>query len=168
MAITYWYNELNGGGRQWPVRNLLNGLGFGAFEAGAVLLAGQDRHEFDSIALRSILLSITLYATTTHTQDFKDVIGDYKIGRSTFALYMPKVSRASVLAGLVMWSAFLSKVWEMGPVLSAILMGLALFVGSRFCLMSGKRNDQVSFYWYNLWLSMSYALPGVYRFQVYL
>jgi len=168
VAITYWYNELNGGGRHWLVRNLLNGIGFGAFECGAVLLAGRNRDEFDSIASRGILLSISLYATTTHTQDFKDVIGDKRIGRSTFALEMPVISRVSVLPGLVLWSLFLSKVWEMGPISSTTLIGLALLVGTRFNFMSGMHNDQVSFYWYNLWLSITYALPGICRFRFFL
>jgi hypothetical protein len=48
IAITYWYNELNGGGRHWFVRNLLNGIGFGAFECGAVLLAGKQRMKISS------------------------------------------------------------------------------------------------------------------------
>lgn len=40
IIITAWYNELGGGGGHWFIRNLLNGIGFGAFETGATLLAG--------------------------------------------------------------------------------------------------------------------------------
>jgi len=166
VAITFWYNELNGGGRHWFVRNLLNGIGFGAFETGAVLLAGQNRQEFDLIAFRAVLISTWLYATTTHTQDFKDVIGDRKIDRSTVALDMPRIARPSVLVMLIAWSAFLTKVWELGNVTAGAMMVLAAFVGWRFCMMDGMRNDQVSFYWYNLWLSIAYASPGIYRFHL--
>lgn len=40
IAITAWYNELGGSGNHWIIRNLLNGIGFGAFISGATLLAG--------------------------------------------------------------------------------------------------------------------------------
>lgn len=44
IAITFWYNELGGSGNHWFIRNLLNGIGFGAFETGATLLAGKNFH----------------------------------------------------------------------------------------------------------------------------
>lgn len=40
IAITIWYNEFSGSGDHWFIRNLLNGIGFGAFQTGATLLAG--------------------------------------------------------------------------------------------------------------------------------
>ncbi|KAF9445166.1 hypothetical protein P691DRAFT_806118 [Macrolepiota fuliginosa MF-IS2] len=163
IAITTWYNEFGGSSNHWIIRNWLNGIGFGAFDIGAILLAGHDRHQFDVVAVRAILLSIGIYATTTYTQDFKDVEGDIKFLRSTVPLEFPRLARPSVLLGMLTWSIYLSYIWSLGAITSAMLCGLAIFVGLRFCTKDGRRNDQVSFYWYNLWLSFAYALPGWYH-----
>ncbi|KAF7795537.1 hypothetical protein EIP86_006699 [Pleurotus ostreatoroseus] len=121
IMITAWYNELGGSGNHWFIRNLLNGIGFGAFETGATLLA-----------------------------DFKDVEGDIKIKRSTVPLDNPRVARPSVLLGLIAWSMLLSHIWCLDLVTGITLGGLGSFVGVRFCTKAGRRNDQVSFYWYNV------------------
>jgi len=163
IAITAWYNELGGSGNHWFIRNLLNGIGFGAFITGATLLAGRDRAEFDIIATRTVLVSTFIYATTTHTQDFKDVDGDIKIKRSTVPLDNPRVARPSVLFLLIVWSMLLSHIWNLDFATTAAICALGTHVGVRFCTKSGRRNDQISFYWYNLWLSFAYALPGWYR-----
>lgn len=167
IMITAWYNEFGGGGSHWFIRNLLNGIGFGAFETGATLLAGEifpyspvrfahsspqgrDRAEFDIVATRAILISISIYATTTHTQDFKDVEGDIKIKRSTVPLDNPRIARPSVLFGLIAWSLLLSHIWDLDGVTTTALCSLGIHVGVRFCKKNGRKNDQISFYWYNV------------------
>lgn len=184
VSITTWYNEVNGGGRSWYTRNLLNGIGFGSFEVGAALLASKDYRSIDQIAFRSILTTTWIYATTTQAQDFKDVIGDKKIDRSTIALEFPRSGRPTMAVGILMWSIFLGMVWDIGTLASCYLICLAVFVGWRYCLLNGRRNDQVSFYWYNvsgsacdkmwpgwstcsqLWLTSVYALPGLHRYRL--
>ncbi|KAJ7142153.1 UbiA prenyltransferase family [Mycena crocata] len=167
VVITVCYNEFGGGGYHWFIKNLLNGLGFGAFQVGATLLAGRDRAKVGDVAARAILLALGIYATTTHTQDFKDVEGDGKVNRSTVPLVYPQFARPSVLFGLLAWSLFLSHVWELNAAATISMCTLAAFVGIRFCTKDGKENDQVSFYWYNLWLSFAYALPGWYHAKIY-
>ena len=115
---------------------------------------GQNRAEFDIVAARAIIVSICIYATTTHTQDFKDVEGDIKIKRSTVPLDNPRVARPSVLLGLIAWSMLLSHIWCLDLVTGITLGGLGSFVGVRFCTKAGRRNDQVSFYWYNVSISL--------------
>jgi len=166
LAITFWYNELGSSGNHWLTRNLLNGIGFGAFEIGATLLAGRDRSELDIVATRAIIVSTWIYATTTHTQDFKDVIGDRRINRSTVPLDNPRVARPSVLFFLIGWSLLLSYIWKLDRVTTTAICTLGAYVGVRFCSKDGRKNDQISFYWYNLWLSFAYALPGWYRAQM--
>ncbi|KAF7330983.1 hypothetical protein MVEN_02438400 [Mycena venus] len=157
IFITIWYNELGGSGNQGVItRNLLNGLGFGSFEAGAILLAGRDRTKFNLIATDAIILTIAIYATTTHTQDFKDVEGDSKFNRSTVPLVYPRIARPSVLFGLVAWSLILAHIWKLHFAASVIMCALGIFVGVRFCRKEGKRNDQISFYCYGFPSSMRY------------
>ena len=42
VALTVIYNELAAHKRHWAIRNLVNALGFAAFEAGATLVAGEE------------------------------------------------------------------------------------------------------------------------------
>ncbi|KAJ7154767.1 UbiA prenyltransferase family [Mycena filopes] len=150
ITITIWYNEFGGGGTHWPIRNLLNGLGFGSFQVGATLLASNDRTQLNAVAIQAIFFSIAIYATTTHTQDFKDVEGDAKFNRSTVPLVHPRIARPSVLFGLIAWSLLLAYVWALNAVAAAAMSALGAFVGVRFCTKDGRKNDQISFYWYNV------------------
>ncbi|KAF5387424.1 hypothetical protein D9757_007796 [Collybiopsis confluens] len=167
VGFTTWYNEFGGSNQHWFIRNILNGLGFGSFNMGATLLAGRDRTAFNQIAVRAILLSIWIYATTTHTQDFKDMEGDIKFFRSTVPLVYPRIARPSVLLGMLTWSALLTYIWDLNIIISCMIFALAIYVGVRFCIRDGKVNDQVSFYWYNLWLPLAYALPGWYHAKMH-
>lgn len=150
MVATALYNEGNGGGRHWFIKNALNGIGFASFESGAVLIAGKNRDSFDLISVRAVLITYWLFATTTHAQDFKDIEGDKESNRSTIPIDFPRASRPSMICGLLFWSIASSKIWNIGDMNSILLILLGAYVGARYCLLQGRRNDQVSFYWYNV------------------
>lgn len=65
-------------------------------------------------------------------------------------LEYPRIARPSVLLGMLVWSVYLSYLWTLDTIMAVMLCGLAMFVGLRFCTKDGRRNDQVSFYWYNV------------------
>jgi 1,4-dihydroxy-2-naphthoate octaprenyltransferase len=74
----------------------VNGLGYAAFATGAVLLASPNRHALDEISLDALCISLALITTTIHAQDFKDVEGDVKAGRTTLPMILqPSLARAS-------------------------------------------------------------------------
>ncbi|KAF5343648.1 hypothetical protein D9758_014674 [Tetrapyrgos nigripes] len=166
VLTTICYNELDGGGRHWVMRNWLNGVGFGAFQTGATLVAGRDRTQLDIVAAKAIGLSSFLFMTTAHTQDLLDVQGDMKIGRSTLALEHPRVARRSILLILSTWSLVLSREWNLHAVFRIFLCGIAVYVGLRFLFKVGQKEDRQSFYWYIVWLSTAYATPMWYRWML--
>lgn len=102
------------------------------------------------MAARAILVSVYIYATTTHTQDFKDIDGDFKIKRSTVPLDNPRAARPSVLISLMAWSMILSHLWDLDSTTATAICVLGIYVGLRFCIKEGRKNDQISFYWYNV------------------
>lgn len=119
---------------------------------------GRDRSEFDILAARAIIVSTWIYGTTTHTQDFKDVVGDRRINRSTVPLDNPRVARPSVLLLLLAWSLLLSHIWNLDMVTTIAICALGTHVGVRFCTKDGRKNDQISFYWYNV---SAYIIRGL-------
>ncbi|EED82975.1 predicted protein [Postia placenta Mad-698-R] len=149
IALTIMYNELCLCSGYWMVRYAMNAAGFVALEVGGTFVASIDRHHLDRTAVLSVCLSGAIYATTTHTQDFKDVVGDRLVGRRTLPLLYPVLSRYSVLLGLCSWTLVLAHVWDLDYATAVSLMALALYISYRFLALSNVASDQVSFYWYN-------------------
>ncbi|KAJ7152978.1 UbiA prenyltransferase family-domain-containing protein [Mycena filopes] len=163
VLFTLIYNEMAAHSGHWLVRNTVNAAGFASFEVGATLIAGYDPHQLDGVGLLSIAISAGIFATTIHAQDFKDTEGDRAIGRRTIPIVLPAIARYTVIVPLTMWSAGLAVVWKLGLVEAIAFISLALSVGIRYLSSCTVYDDQVSFYWYNVWLSTAHALPGYYR-----
>ncbi|KAI0827783.1 UbiA prenyltransferase family [Trametes gibbosa] len=163
VALTLIYNELTAHRRHWIIRNVVNALGFGSFEVGATLIAGADPTRLDGIALCSVLASIGIFATTIHTQDFKDVDGDRSIGRRTIPIVFGEAARWTVIVPLCLWSLGLSVFWGLDAITGTVFTALAVFVGMLYLRAQSVHEYQVAFYWYNLWLSCAHILPGYCR-----
>ncbi|KAJ7171158.1 UbiA prenyltransferase family [Mycena filopes] len=163
VGLTWIYNEGSAHKGHWFIRNTVNAAGFASFEVGATLVAGLNPHSLDSIAVLSICISAGIFATTIHAQDFKDEIGDRAIGRQTIPIVLPSIARYTIIVPLTLWSAGLTVVWKLDLAASTAFMSLAIFVGMRYLISRSVHSDQVSFYWYNIWLSVAHALPGYYR-----
>ncbi|OJT05251.1 hypothetical protein TRAPUB_3958 [Trametes pubescens] len=150
IFLTLLYNELTAHRRHWVIRNVVNALGFTSFEVGATLVASADPTRLDGIALWSVLASTGIFATTIHTQDFKDVDGDRAIGRQTIPIVFGSAARWTVIVPLVLWSVGLSVFWGLSVVAGAAVTVLAVHVGVLY--LNGKtiHEYQVAFYWYNV------------------
>ena len=104
----------------------------------------------DTVAFLSICISAGIFATTIHSQDFKDTEGDSAIGRKTVPIVYPNVARYTVLVPLVAWSIGLSVLWWLDVLTAAAFTLLAVFIGYRYLNCVSVHADQVSFYWYNV------------------
>lgn len=133
-------------------------------------------------------MNFGIYVTTIHTQDFKDVQGDSLIGRHTLPIVRPDIARETVIVGMSFWSMALAWTWGLDGFTSAAFVLLAVFVGYRFMAFKETRDDQISFYWYNVslrafvqadeclaiwrlilknlkvWLSLAHISPAYFRY----
>ncbi|EMD37510.1 hypothetical protein CERSUDRAFT_114151 [Gelatoporia subvermispora B] len=164
VALTILYNECAAHAGHWLARNCVNAAGFAAFETGATLVANMDHNNLDNTAILSICISAGIFTTTIHTQDFKDIQGDRMIGRRTLPIVHTSVARPSVVIGLCLWSLILATIWDLRMGAQLVFHTLSLFVSYRFMAYGDITEDQVSFYWYNVWLSIAHAQPGYYRY----
>ncbi|KAI0071185.1 hypothetical protein K474DRAFT_1669294 [Panus rudis PR-1116 ss-1] len=163
VMLTIVYNELGAHGGHWFWRNAVNAIGLAAFQAGGAIVMSEERKNLDSTAAMALCISAAVLTTTIHAQDFKDVAGDVKIGRSTLPIIAPVLARYTVVIGLITWSAALGYIWEIG--LPAVAFGmLGLYTGYRYIFFREVVDDQVSYYWYNCWLSIAHLLPYCYRY----
>ena len=113
-------------------------------------LTAQKLDALDYVAVLSILLSAGINATTIQAQDFKDVHGDAAIGRRTLPIILPGIARYTILAGLTAWSIGLAWVWKLDWATAFIFLSIAGVVVSRFQFLTSVKEDQVSYYWYNV------------------
>lgn len=117
-------------------------------------LAGSDPSRFTSTMLLAISISAGIFATTIQAQDFKDIRGDSLIGRKTLPIVLPSVARPTLLVALLVWSLSLTHIWRLDFTTACTLIALSCFVGVRFVFLQGEKDDQISFYWYNVSLSV--------------
>ncbi|KAI0070730.1 hypothetical protein K474DRAFT_1713083 [Panus rudis PR-1116 ss-1] len=149
--------------RHWLLKNVVSAVGLAAFETGAAVIIGRGWVQLDRTSLLALCLSIAIHVTTLHAQDFKDVAGDQRIGRCTLPIIAPEFSRYTMICGLTAWSVALGCVWGLRHWLHVLLVILGIFTGYRFVSMREIGDDQVSYYWYNLWLAIVHLLPSYRR-----
>ena len=111
----------------------------------------RDRTSLDNVAILAICCSAGIFATTIHTQDFKDVIGDEAVGRQTLPITRPSFARFTVPVVLTMWSVGLGYTWNLGWNTSLLFLSLASATSIRFFFLRTIEQDKNSFYyWYNV------------------
>ncbi len=100
-----------------------------------------------SFAINALIIISTIYA-----QDFRDEVGDKRMGRRTLPILWPKGSRISILMALAAWSIGLSQACELDLLFSVPFCAWAMFVGLRFFWKRTAEADQRSYRYYNVWL----------------
>ena len=104
----------------------------------------------DSVSVTAIIISCILIFTTIQAQDFPDVEGDKALGRMTFPIYAPELSRAFTFFFIVAWSMFLSWFWGVGPISAAFLVIFGTYVGMRYYRWRTLEADKTSYLIYNV------------------
>jgi 4-hydroxybenzoate polyprenyltransferase len=150
------------------LRNICNAWGYASFNAGAFAIASgmcsptpphcpqscsklssaqttiSTRSEI-SFAINALIIVSTIYA-----QDFRDEIGDKRMGRRTIPILWPEGSRIGIFMVLVAWSIGLCWACELGSLFAVPFCILAVFVGSRFLRKRTAEADQRSYRYYNV------------------
>ncbi|KAF7797875.1 hypothetical protein EIP86_009081 [Pleurotus ostreatoroseus] len=140
----------------WITRNLLNALGYCAFDAGTSGILDPSPRSAVTLARN---LSFMIILTTIHAQDFRDEVGDRNEGRETIPIVMPRAGRLSMPVGLMFWSLVLIIGWCRNVVLGGALVTMGVWVGSRFYFVRDADADKTSYLLYNLWLSLARIVP---------
>jgi 1,4-dihydroxy-2-naphthoate octaprenyltransferase len=122
--------------------------------------AGTDRQStgvLDFISVTSIIISGILIFTAIQAQDFPDVEGDKAVGRMTFPIYAPELSRLVTFFATSAWSVFLCWFWEVGPISTALFSSFGLHVGLRYYCWRTLEADKKSYLIFNV--RFSHARP---------
>ena len=107
-------------------------------------------HTLNDMVIWGIVSSAGLFTSTIHAQDFRDIVGDRAIGRTTLPIAFPLFSRVSMLILVPMGTIFFCCLWAPPISISIILIVLSTFVGVRYVIFADARSDKVSYSWYNV------------------
>ena len=174
QLFTYWYNEMDGD-KNWLSKNTILAIMYGCTELGGTLTASTftvhrspftSHSAYDLLALcakkdcnpskvsetgkLAVQLTITVFTSTVHCQDFKDVEGDRLTGRCTVPIMFPVASRLVVGLGLPIWSYLLCCIWDVDWFCTIAFVAYGGFVGGRFLCLRTRDADKRSCKYYSV------------------
>lgn len=158
-----FYNELKAH-EHWISKNFITAVGYACFEIGSTLIAGKDMSRLEPNAILAIILSLAVFASTLHAQDFKDVEGDRLIGRRTLPIAFPNLARMSMMVALPLWSICLSRVWGVDALCTFAFTAYGVMVGLKFMTCKTSQAARKSCKLYSLWFSVAHLLPAYWRY----
>ena len=167
--FTLWYNEFDGD-KNWFSKNVILAIMYGCVELGGTLSAsmfpcfqfdisltlavfltqGCDPGRVSETGKLAIQLTIAVFTSTVHCQDFKDVGGDRITGRCTVPIMFPITSRLVVGLGLPIWSFVLCCIWDIDWFCTVAFIAYACFVGGRFLFLRTRNADKRSCKYYSV------------------
>ncbi|KAG6334282.1 hypothetical protein ID866_4810 [Astraeus odoratus] len=161
LLFTTWYNE-HGGDQESFSKNILTAIMYGCLELGGTLVAGKPRDHMRVSPTGQIAteLTVAVFASTLHAQDFKDASGDRLTGRRTFPILFPVASRAAIGLGIPLWSILLSIVWQLDLLSASAFIAYGCVVGARFMLYRTVDADKRSCKYYSTWFSLHHLFPA--------
>ena len=118
------------------------------FQLSIILASNRCRLDFPGAFSISVIAAIL--ATTIQAQDFQDVIGDKAVGRNTLPIAFPNFSRYTLLVTLVMWSLYLTAMWEITTPAGVGFTFLGIVVGIRYYFWRSTKDDEWSYVLYNV------------------
>ncbi|KAL4063855.1 UbiA prenyltransferase family-domain-containing protein [Scleroderma citrinum] len=158
LLFTTWYNE-HGGDKESFSKNLLTAIMYGCLELGGTLVAGRDHTQISPTGRIATEVTIAVFSSTLHAQDFKDAGGDRLTGRRTFPILFPVASRVAIGLGIPLWSIFLSFMWQLDWLCATAFIVYGFVVGARFMLYRNVADDKLSCKYY----SVSNTIPSTQR-----
>lgn len=96
------------------------------------------------IATLSIACSAGVILFTIHAQDFKDILGDTQVGRTTIPIVYPQIARPTLMIAIVAWSMFLTVFWGLHAIAGIAFLVFGTVVGWRFVTKTSKKDDAES------------------------
>ncbi|KAF6744380.1 UbiA prenyltransferase family-domain-containing protein [Ephemerocybe angulata] len=149
------HNDFDGA-KNGFAKSLLNGFGYIMLALGTTLIAGCDR-ESDSLMetlhwknFPELTIFFFVIITTIHAQDFQDVEGDREVGRNTIPMILPEISRISMPILLPFWSVIIVFLCNPPALLGSIFVAFSMIIGFRFLLMRKVKEDEISYFLYNV------------------
>ncbi|KAI1120960.1 UbiA prenyltransferase family [Nemania abortiva] len=155
-----WYNELDGASNG-ILKNIHNAIGFSCFFTGPLEVVTQHSVIQANRRIKIWLALLTaIFATTSHTQDFRDMEGDRIAGRRTIPLVFGDTqSRRFVALAVTIWTNVACWFWEVGWIEGAWSMFAGALVVLNLLLYRSREGDVLSWKLWVVWVQGLIFLP---------
>ncbi|KAI6026716.1 hypothetical protein PISMIDRAFT_9022 [Pisolithus microcarpus 441] len=150
LLFTAWYNE-HDGDKEPLSKNVLTAIMYGCLEMGGTLVAARDHTQLSPTGQIATELTVAVFSSTLHAQDFKDADGDRQTGRRTFPIAYPVISRIAIGLAIPLWSIFLATLWELDILCDCL---------RRLRMLRGGPDDKRSCKYYSTWFSLHHLFPA--------
>ncbi|KAI6037486.1 UbiA prenyltransferase family-domain-containing protein [Pisolithus marmoratus] len=159
ILFTVWYNERDGD-KDSLSKNFSTAVMYGISELGGTLVAGRDRTQVSPTGRIAAEVTVAVFMSTLHAQDFKDAEGDRLTGRRTFPIAYPVASRFAIGLAIPLWSILLAVMWQLNLLCGIAFIGYGCYVGARFMLYRTVQDDKLSCKYYCAWFSIHHLFPA--------
>lgn len=160
FALTWMYNDLNGGEEDFIVRNLIIGLAFGLYNGGALKIACGIDQSISTPGYHWVVLISCVIMTTMHVQDMKDQAGDKARGRRSAPLVLgDTAARWTIAVPIVVWSVACPLFLSVGPLGYLITGGAGSLIVGRIFMLRSVEADRKTWKLWTAWTALLYLLP---------
>ena len=111
---------------------------------------GRDHTQISPTGRIAAEVTVAVFSSTLHAQDFKDASGDRLTGRRTFPILFPVASRVAIGLAIPLWSIFLSFMWKLDWLCATAFIAYGSVVGARFMLYRTVAADKLSCKYYSV------------------
>ncbi|KAL8728583.1 MAG: hypothetical protein Q9166_005316 [cf. Caloplaca sp. 2 TL-2023] len=160
VALTWMYNDLGGGDRDYRLRNVIIATAFAVYNAGSLKLAVGEEARISWTGFLWVAIISGVILTTMHTQDLKDQPGDRLRGRQTAPLVLgDTAARWTILVSVVFWTVLSPFFWRTGASGFFLSGALAALVALRMFRWRDAEADSMTWKLWAWWTASLYALP---------
>lgn len=160
VGFGHSYNNLGGSDRGIIIRNLINAAGYSTFVFGAVEAGVGGAIPLTQPLTVWLAIISLIVATTVHTQDMSDQMGDKARGRRTVPIVIGDTrSRWSIAILVLFWSVFVPSYWESTALGHTTILSLGCTIAKRTLWHQSIEDDKMTFRVWNIWMILVYLVP---------
>lgn len=179
VAMTWLYNDLEGGDESVFLRHALNGCAFALHTYASTMIAANENnslawsilHEGEEmgvsmtpVALRWLVIQGCIVATTIHAMDLPDIDGDRKRNRKTLPLVIgERAARVWLALGCLAWSVLCLVYWDLirtNTIVCLVVLGWSALMAGRAIALWNVDATKRTYKMWCVWLTVIYALPS--------
>ena len=160
FALTWMYNDLEGGDQDFVTRNLIIGCAFGLYNRGALRIACGRGHEITRVGYQWVVLISCVIFTTMQVQDMKDQEGDRARGRRSVPLTLGDwAARWTIAVPVLTWSIVCPLFLGLGFPGYLATGGFGVVIAWRIWLLQNVQADRNTWKLWTAWTALLYLLP---------
>lgn len=165
VVFIWMYNDLEGSGEGWFVRNALNAIALVNWDAAAtsIILKRNGSAELTDRTRVWLYAVVAVIMTTVQVQDLPDMHGDRAADRKTMPLVVgEEATRWLTAAVVIIWSSVCPRIWDLEVFGYVLTMTVGFLLATCVVCYRTVAADRLAWKLWCGWMMVLFTLP-VYR-----